>query len=69
MDVRPLTTAEAAAELGLDPSQLRRLAREHGKGMKAGPVWLFTPAQIAWLKIHRPRVGKPRSRQEASAAV
>ena len=53
------SSTQVAEELGLDPTQVARLAREHGKGLKIGRNWLFTPADVRWFREHRPGMGRP----------
>lgn len=48
-----LTTSQAAARLGIDPSRVRRLAQRYGIGQKIGPrLWVFTDADVAALQSH-----------------
>ncbi len=43
---RTITTTTAGAILDLCPSHVRRLARTHGLGIKAGRDWLFTRSEV-----------------------
>ena len=56
-----LNTTQAAEALGLDTSQVARLARKHGVGFKVGRDWLFAPADLQKLE-KRPPVGRPQMR-------
>ncbi len=52
----------AAAELGIDPSRVRRIAQRRGLGRKLGTVWVFTDADIAAMRVRvtgRPRATRP----------
>ena len=49
------TVADAAAELGIDASRVRRLAQHRGLGWQISRgTWLFTPADIDAMRDRRP---------------
>jgi hypothetical protein len=59
-----MTTAQVAAELGMQPQSVQKLARKRGLGTRVGkpptsPL-VFTPAEVEALR-HR-RVGYPAGR-------
>ena len=54
-----LTVQQVADRLGIDVSQVRRLARQYDMGTKFGPVWLFTEDDVERLK-RRPPPGRPK---------
>jgi len=58
--MNPLTTAEVAARLSVDPSRVRRLCRTGRLGKKFGHVWLITDADVAaYLKAGPLPAGRP----------
>jgi len=56
-----MSSAEAATKLGLDDSQVRRLAVSLGVGFKVGRNWLFTTEDLKALR-QRPGMGRPRGK-------
>jgi hypothetical protein len=54
-----MSSGEAASKLGLDDSQVRRLAAALGVGFKVGRNWLFTTEDMKALR-ERPRMGRPK---------
>ena len=54
-----MSSGEAASKLGLDDSQVRRLAASLGVGFKVGRNWLFTAED---LKALRQRPGRGRQK-------
>jgi excisionase family DNA binding protein len=62
-----VTLAEAAGELGLDPSTLRRqIARGKLRARKVGPVWTVSPAALELYR--REHLGR-RGRYSADVVV
>ncbi len=55
-----MSSGEAASKLGLDDSQVRRLAAALGVGFKVGRNWLFTTEDLKVLR-RRPGMGRPKS--------
>lgn len=56
-----LTTPEAAAILGRDPSLVRRLARAGRlKGKKDGRDWLYEESDVLEFKALERKTGRPR---------
>ncbi len=55
-----MSSEEAATKLGLDDSQVRRLAASLGVGFKVGRNWLFTTDDLKALR-QRPGMGRPKS--------
>ncbi len=53
-----LTTAQVAALLGISRDRVPRLARSRGVGRRVGRDWLFSPAEVAALRLRKP--GRPR---------
>ena len=56
-----MNSTEAATKLGLDDSQVRRLAVSLGVGFKVGRNWLFTAEDLKVLR-RRPPMGRSRSK-------
>ena len=56
-----MSSEEAATKLGLDDSQVRRLAVSLGVGFKVGRNWLFTAEDLKDLR-RRPRMGRPKGK-------
>ncbi len=56
-----MSSEEAATKLGLDDSQVRRLAVSLGVGFKVGRNWLFTTEDLKVLR-RRPRMGRPKGK-------
>jgi len=56
-----MSSEEAATKLGLDDSQVRRLAVSLGVGFKVGRNWLFTTDDIRVLR-GRPVLGRPKGK-------
>ena len=56
-----MSSEEAATKLGLDESQVRRLAVSLGVGFKVGRNWLFTVEDVKVLR-GRPGMGRPRGK-------
>ena len=52
------TTTEAAAELGIDESRVRRIASDRGLGYKLGRDWRFTDGDVEAMRSRVP--GRPR---------
>lgn len=51
--MRQLNTTAVAAQIGCDPSTIRRLAAQHGVGQKIGRDWIFTAGDVDKLRrIH-----------------
>lgn len=55
------TTAQVAAELGVDESRVRQLAQSRGIGTKHGRDWAFTKADIEALRVKGTPGPKPRA--------
>jgi hypothetical protein len=54
-----MTTAQVAAELGIHPSRVRRLAVSRGLGTKITErLWLFTSEDVEKMRTREP--GRPR---------
>jgi hypothetical protein len=53
-----LTTAEAAARLGMSCEYMRDHAEEYG-GRKIGNVWRFDPAALAAVSHQKPEIVSP----------
>jgi hypothetical protein len=53
------STREVAARLGVVEQRVRQLARRLGVGQRVGPVWVFTPADLARLQARNRRPGRP----------
>ena len=53
-----MSSGEVASKLGLDDSQVRRLAASLGVGFKVGRNWLFTTEDVKVLR-RRPSRGRP----------
>ncbi len=56
-----MTTADAAAALGLTPDAVRKLIK--GGTLRAerrGRDWWITPAAVEAARTKRPKVGRPR---------
>jgi len=53
-----LTTAQAAAELGVTDSRIRQLARELKVGTRIGRDWMFKPTEIERLKDRKTTPGR-----------
>ena len=56
-----MSSEEAATKLGLDDSQVRRLAVSLGVGFKVGRNWLFTTEDLKVMR-RRPRMGRPKGK-------
>lgn len=65
-----LTTATAAAQIGCNPSTVRRLAAQHGVGVKIGRDWIFTAADVAKLRrIHADNAAPPSAEMARRGAA
>ena len=54
-----MTTTQVAAELGIHPSRVRRLAISRGLGTKiTDRLWLFTAEEVEKMRTREP--GRPR---------
>ena len=62
MEIRYLTTAEAAQELGLDISRVRCFCEAGRLGRKIGRNWAISEAELEEFKTIRRQVGRPASR-------
>jgi Helix-turn-helix domain len=62
-----MTLVEAAAELGLEPSTLRRqIALGRLRARKVGPVWTVTLYEVARYRAeHRGKPGRKPGRRRA----
>lgn len=54
------TSKQAAEELGIEDSSLRRLARLMDLGRKFGHVWMFNEADMEKLAARPKRDGRPK---------
>ena len=61
-----MTLTEAAEDLGLDASTLRRqIANGVLRARKLGPIWTVTPAEVARYRArHLGRFGRPGPQKE-----
>jgi len=65
-----LTTAQAAALLGVTPAWIRRLADRHGVGQRPGHDRLFSAADVETLRGRAPVGWVPgRSRRRPAATA
>jgi hypothetical protein len=56
-----MTTSQAAKELGVHPSRVRRMATARGIGMKlTDRLWVFSAAEVEAMRVRKP--GRPRTR-------
>ena len=51
------SSAQVAAELGITPGRVSRLARSRGVGLLVGRDWLFRPSDVDAMRTRQP--GRP----------
>jgi hypothetical protein len=59
-----ITAEQAAAELGIHASRVRRIAANRGLGRKHGSAWAFTATDIDAMRTRTP--GRPARREKTS---
>jgi hypothetical protein len=66
MDKRDYTARDVAATLGIDDSQVRRMAARLEVGHKVGRAWVFTDQDIERLRQRRTKPGRVASEEAAA---
>lgn len=57
---------DAAAEIGIHPSRVRKMAAQYSIGRRIGGTWVFGPDDIAALRAHSTgKAGRPPNKKEA----
>lgn len=56
-----LTSTQVAAELGVNDSRIRQLARQKQIGQKLGRDWVFTPEEVEKLRTRKTTPGRNMS--------